>query len=297
MRKILYINFSVLMLFGAISCVILFIYIGIEKNSNGYLSTETDRLGETARYFNEELFIKGEINKEVWDIKGCTKGAIIPHHSLAGKYISSYFNSLAKESIDTVILIGPNHKAVGDKVIYTSDLVYKTEFGPLDTDNKLVEHLLNDEFIGLDNDIVEDEHSVITIFPYLTKYFSNLKVIPLVVNETGLENITVLADFISNYVTENTLIIAAVDFSHYLTAEEATTRDRKTISLIKNKDHGKILELNNEYLDSPTSLVLQEKIIEKSESAELRLLKNVNSYDLTGRKDGVTSYMFGVYCE
>ena len=63
-----------------------------------------------------------------------------------------------------------------------------------------------------------------------------------------------VSSWLSKKLPGNSLIIISIDFSHYLTEEEADKNDRITEDLILNSDIEKIVRLNNDYVDSPASL-------------------------------------------
>ena len=261
----------------------------------GIDSSKSADLLRTDQFYDEELFAKGELDKESWIVDQNVKGAIIPHHGLAGRYLSSFFSSIKDKNINTVILMGPNHDRVGDKMIYTSSASRKTEFGIVYSDVNFVKDLVVQDNIAINDDIVSTDHSIGTILPYIAKYMTPARVIPLLINETNLVNIDSVAEVIADQLGDSVIVIAAVDFSHDLTVGEAIARDRQTLGYILNKDYQNILRLGNDHLDAPTTIILLDKIMEKVGHGEFTVLKMSNSYEITGNPNQITSYIIGVY--
>ena len=284
-----------------LTCVFLVAYvIGVVvikyKNIETVKLNKSERFLTTDKYYNETLFLKGESEKDNdWQINDSVTGAIIPHHGLAAKYFSSFFNVISGKNIKTIILIGPNHKLVGDNPVYTSDLTWETEFGQVNADYELVQKLTETGKVGIDDKIIEDEHSVATIMPYIAKYMPGVKVVPLVCKEINLNKIGELTEIITANLEPGVIVISAVDFSHYLLAQEAVEMDKETISVIETHNYEKLLSFGNEHLDSPTSIILLDKIMRSVGADKFNILINSNSFEITGKSNQATSYLFGVY--
>ena len=251
---------------------------------------------KTDKHYTESIFIKGESERDnSWMISDSVAGAIIPHHGLAGKYFSSFFNALSGKKIKTIILIGPNHKLIGDDPVYTSDLTWDTQFGQVNADEDIIQKLTDSGMVSFDNSIVEDEHSVATIMPYIAKYLPGVKVAPLVCKEMNLADINGLAEIVGRALEPGVIVISAVDFSHYLLAQEAVEMDKETILAIKSHDYGKLISFGNEHLDSPTSIILLDKLMGNLGADKFNVLINSNSFEITGKSNQATSYLFAEY--
>lgn len=281
-------------LLSLILVVLIYNYSNQEQYQIDFNPT-AEKLYGTDNFFNRELFVKGESEKVKWEFDRTIRGAIIPHHGFAAKYLSSFFSSIENHDIETIILLGPNHTADGEKLFYTADSAWKTEFGLVQPDIEVISKLSKHNEFGINNDLVSHEHSVMTPIPYISNYFPQARVIPVLVNEKDFGEINKASEVISRYISDNHLIIAAVDFSHDLTSQQAEMNDTETISLIVNKNYARILELGNDHLDSPSSMVLLDIIMAKKGRNEFNLIYNTNSSEMSGDKTGVTSYIFGYY--
>lgn len=107
-----------------------------------------------------------------------------------------------------------------------------------------------------------------------------------------------LGEKLASLMGENTIILASVDFSHYLKSDEAEKKDQETIYALKNWNLGRIFTMNDDYLDSPASIGVLFKAMEKQGMRDFTILNNTNAGVLLGNKNiETTSYitlLFGI---
>ena len=117
--------------------------------------------------------------------------------------------------------------------------------------------------------------------------------------QTKLKDIEKLIDDLGNFVDiEKTLFIASVDFSHYLTLEQADRMDSITMDAIKNKDINKIMSFTNDNLDSPVSIVTMLGLMDKLYEADAHMLNHSNSELIVRqRMDETTSYITYIFTD
>lgn len=192
-------------------------------------------------------------------------GGIVPHHLVADFMIDDFFRKLAPQKPKTIVVFGPNHLEKGKE-----DILFGETY----------------------NEIVQNENSIKALMPYIDKYLPETKVVPLILKKNcSRQKIEKTADYLISSVSKDTVFIASVDFSHYLTMEEAWQKDEDTLKAIKNKEYDYLLSLNSEYLDSPASIVLLLKIMEKKDKNNMTILKHTNSGEiLKSEAAPVTSY-------
>jgi AmmeMemoRadiSam system protein B len=257
-------------------------------------STEFNGTFDARYFFDMELFMKGESDKKMFPIKGRVLGAIVPHHILASYLMSSLFDSLPGD-YDTVFILGPNHKEEGEALAYTSKAAWQTEFGTVKASSRRIDSL-SGEVVKIDDGIISEEHSVAVPINYIKKYLPEAEVVPLVLNEAySVKDISGLSKLLLPFMNERTLVLASVDFSHYLTASEAEKMDKLTLKAIAEGDYTKLNEFNSDNLDSSSSMILIDMLMKEKGSGNLQVLENSNSYALTNYNKDVTSYIVGVY--
>ncbi len=222
----------------------------------------------TCRYFNEREFLKS-VNGSVIPAqtmasesgntpKGPVKGGIVPHHLLAGKMISAFFRDLAKDPPGTIILIAPNHNLIGDSEVHTSTADWATTFGTLEADRELAAVLIDKLKASENNTLMEDEHSISALIPYIKYYIPDAKIVPVLLHGNYTQRDSkelggLLAEIISD--RPDAVILASIDFSHYLDVNKADKMDEKTLAAISSWNMDEISMMSNDNLDSVPSVI------------------------------------------
>ena len=211
------------------------------------------------------------------------KGVILPHHELAQELFHTSFERLQKVvDPSTIVIYGTNHYyPEGMTFTTTTDIAEKYQ---------IPNTLADDERIG-------KEHSIQTLVPYLTKYFSKSKIIPIIISSTyDLEDLKTKTAYLTNKLPQDTLYISSVDFSHNKTTSEGLLKNDESIKAISTFDYKTILDFKDDHIDSPvaitTLLLTMEKLNAKTwetwYTSHGGLL--LNKPDLQG-----TSYVIGVF--
>jgi AmmeMemoRadiSam system protein B len=154
--------------------------------------------------------------------------------------------------------------------------------------------------VKIDSDVIEADHSINGILPYLEYYLPQTTVVPLIMkSEVTLRDIEYLFSELKNSVPPDTVFLAAVDFSHYLTSQEATDNDRLTAQYLQNLDYQKIMSWGtrfNDYLDSPPSIALLLYWVRNQGIKNSKIVFNTNSGILANSLSlPVTSYFEVIY--
>jgi MEMO1 family protein len=233
-------------------------------------------------------------------LKGFTtktlRGGIIPHHLVASDNIANFFASIHPHP-KTIVLIGPNHYEKGDFNVITSEKAWKTPNGNVASDTGLIKELLDKNLVKVDDNIITNDHSVAS-FPSFIQYFlPETKVVPMVVKSGfSMSDTETLASYLAQLPAE-VFFIASVDFSHYLPKDIAFQRDTITKKAMETKNYEAIYRLNNDYLDSPPSLVLLMKIMEKRGAKQMQIFAHTNSaeYPLSHQKSTTSHFIIGFY--
>lgn len=208
-------------------------------------------------------------------------GGIIPHHLLASQIIADFFQRLFSQKPEVIILFGPNHYEKGDFKVLSSLYAWKTSFGTVKPNTEIANALIKKGLIRVDEEVLVNEHAITGILPFIAHYLPETTVVPMVFSgNTTQEEVEKLVEELVKIVNENTLVLASVDFSHYLKAEDARQNDIKTIKIIRNFDYLKLFGLGNDYLDSPPAMALLLKTMSKMGKTNQELLYHTNSAEL-----------------
>ncbi len=247
-------------------------------------------------FYNERDFFESVSQDKTDPAEIQIRGGVIPHHLVAGYMIADFFNLLADQEIERVILMGPNHYLKGPRVV-SSRYNWLTAFGVLETDTKLVEDFVNQGIAGIDEEAIVKDHAIAGIVPYIKYYLPQARLVPLIFHPDltygETEN---LADLLIRNTGEKDVIVASVDFSHYLRLGDAEQRDVVTIQAIEQRDYARLLKMTDEYLDSPPSIVALLMAMERLGADDMTVVHHSNSALVLGRnEEETTSYFTIVY--
>ncbi len=221
---------------------------------------------------------------------------IVTHHFLASGLMVRFFETLrAGSSPETIILIGPNHFHHGSANISISSLPWKTPFGILETDTRIVHQIATATNLPEDPEAFTGEHSVGVLVPFLKHYFPHSRVVTILVdinaNENGLKK---LHGALSGFVGDpHLLVLLSMDFSHNSTSSIADSRDVQSQQVISLLDVSKVEGLN---VDCRKGLRVLLASLRDLDRVKVQVSEHTNSARLTGssHQPDVTSY-FSVY--
>jgi len=182
------------------------------------------------------------------------RGAVVPHHLLAHALIEEVFDHLRADPAPLVVLIGPNHFNKGGKIL-TSSWGWQTPFGTVDADKDGVDWLLGLTSVKEDPEVFKEEHSMGNLMPFIKYYLPEARVVPIILHhDVSPQEARQLANRLSHLEDSGAVILASVDFSHYLTREQAEEKDAETLKVLESGNTGRLFTMDNDYIDSPASL-------------------------------------------
>ena len=278
-------------LFLLLLCVIL---LGLPVNA---ITRKTNRPTHPLVFFDKETFYSGvaQSKSKNKSFKNHIAGGIIPHHLFPGFIITDFFNRLSKQNPKTVILIGPNHYEHGDYKALSSLYGWETPFGVIWPHDKIIRELVGNNLIRIDESVLRNDHAVVGIMPFVKHYLPRARAVPILLSGfMSKAEVQVLANTLKNYMDKDTILIAAVDFSHYLTSQEAKEKDKVTLEVIKNFDYRQLFLLNNDYMDSPPSIAALLITMQKLGATKMELLYHINSGEMQKNNFTPTTSYFSI---
>lgn len=229
---------------------------------------------------------------------GDIAGGIVPHHLLAGKLIATFFKTLSESRPETLIIVAPNHKRLGHNGLNTSLLDWSTPFGILKTDSEAVNKVVSGMNASLSNDLFEKEHSISSLVPYIKYYMPDVKIVPVLLhgNYTA-DNAQKLGKLLSTELTasKKTVLIASVDFSHYLDAATARQMDEKTLKAIRSFDFQGLSHMGNDNVDSPPSIITLLSAMKEAGASAPEVTAHGNSSDISGESYNYTTSYYTMF--
>ncbi|NTW14343.1 MAG: AmmeMemoRadiSam system protein B [Candidatus Moranbacteria bacterium] len=220
---------------------------------------------------------------------------IVPHHFLAKDLIARFYAGIADDSVERVIVIGPDHfnrlrNPRRDAV--TTGRSWDTSFGTVHAELETVAVLGDTYGIPEDDDVFMNEHSVYTEVPFIRKVFPNAKIVPIVVNDIYEYDAFIgIGKTLRDISPGKTVLIVSSDFSHEATVEEAKKSDEASISILSDLRKE---ELNGIRCDCRSCMAVMLGFLGDDARYPFRFFENMNSADFGGTGKTVTSYV-GAY--
>src|SRR3989339_236923 len=154
--------------------------------------------------------------KPVGDI-GIVKGAMMPHHLLAGYLPATIFDYLKKQNPSMVVIFSPNHFQIGPSNVLTTLWNYQTQFGRVKI-SPLAQKMVDAGVAKTNETGFENEHGVGGLVPMLARSLPNSKILPIIFQwDTPTGTIDSVLTFLKNNLPADAAIISSIDCSHYQT--------------------------------------------------------------------------------
>ncbi len=223
-------------------------------------------------------------------------GGITPHDLFASSLIANFYSRFGNQKPKTIFLVGPNHREKGSSPVLTSAMAWETPFGNVEPDTKKIATLLTLGQVSVDETVLPEDHAVAGSMPFIKHFLPDSKVVPLLISgHLPFADMDRLVEALSSVMGESDIVVAAVDFSHYLRSEEARKNDQVTLLLMQERNYRALSLSGNDYLDSPNSIILLLKLMEKKGVSQLTVLENTNSGDIQKNENIETTSYFTAY--
>lgn len=208
-----------------------------------------------------------------------TLGGVVPHHNLAEVKIDEFWKKVSETAEPkTIFLVGPDHfnLAKAPTVLTKSQNIFPGY-------TKLEQETLTKmSSVGVveDDSVFTKEHSIQIHIPYVYRYFPEASVVPILFrSDATIEEVIELAKNLRPFLSQETIVIASVDFSHYLSIEEARERDEVSMQALKTFDYDTLSHFGPDNADSDQSLIFMLEMVCPSHDCTWEQLFHGNSTD------------------
>ena len=159
---------------------------------------------------------------------------VVPHHLLAEDLIEDFFSYISsKEKPETIVLLGPDHFNAGSSFIAVRPETQ--EFYGIKVDNSLIKSLSLKNDLIFSNSSVSLDHGITDLMPFVKRHFPDSQIVPFIIPlNISLEETDQFVTSLNSLASLKTIVIASVDFSHYLPSSVATFHDVKSIRTLIN---------------------------------------------------------------
>ena len=208
------------------------------------------------------------------------RGAIIPHHLVAKELMVDLGNRLSTQKIPQIIIIGPNHFELGRYHLLTDN------------------NSISQGFLYYDSDVVNQDHACNAPRTVLQKILPQTKFSCILIStRVTPDEINSLSVYLKKVLGSNNVLIASVDFSHYLPMRQAQENDLITWNYLSKFDTISLLKLKDHFLDSPQTITLLFNYLNKINALNSTKINNLNSAQILNTPDlpSTTSYLEIIY--
>jgi AmmeMemoRadiSam system protein B len=226
-------------------------------------------------------------------VAGDLVGLVSPHagYAYSGQTAAYAYGQLAGRAYDTVVLMGPSHRAwVGDYAA-SAEEAYETPLGRVALDREFVEQLAGRLIVSpVKGDV---EHSLEIQLPFLQRQLADFRLVPLMMSADDRAVARRLGEALAEVIQareaegQRCLLVASSDLHHIENYDEVVRRDRAVVEAVEDYD----LERLGDLLMAPGSSVCGRMPILAVLHAGRHLgadasqvLHYTNSGDVTGRR-------------
>jgi len=238
---------------------------------------------------------KNPANKSLEKIRAI--GIVSPHAGFmySGDVAGAVYSRI--EIPNTVILTGPNHTGLGERVSVMSEGIWNMPQGDIEIDGKLANAICQASIIAeKDNQAHQKEHSLETQLPFLQFYRDEFKIVPICMMRLGLDECEEISRSIVKAVRQtgrSVLIVASSDMTHYETHASASKKDKSAIQQILKLDaRGLYNTVHDKNISmcgiNPITVMLM--CADKMGAKEALLAQYMTSGEVSGDMDHVVGY-------
>jgi AmmeMemoRadiSam system protein B len=226
-------------------------------------------------------------------VPGELLGLISPHagYAYSGQTAAYAYHQLQEQDVDTIVLMGPSHRAWVGNYAVSAENAYETPLGLVPLDEGFISDL--EERITLRRVQRDAEHSLEIQLPFLQRQLGRFLLVPIMTNAdepaTAQHLAKALAETVRQRSEENgrILLVASSDLHHIDNYDEVVRLDRPVVEAIAAYDLNTLTSL----LMAPGCSVCGRMPIltvlhtAKALGADaVRVLHQTNSGDVTGQQ-------------
>jgi AmmeMemoRadiSam system protein B len=238
----------------------------------------------------QSLLVRGVEKEEV-------KAAVCPHAGLmySGPVAGAVYSRI--EFPDTFVLVGPNHTGLGSPISIMSKGAWEIPTGDVEIDEKLASSIRKRApLVAEDPSAHMLEHSLEVQLPFIRHLSETVKIVPISVLHSTLEELRAVGEGIAIAVGEagyRVALVASTDMSHFVPDGEARRKDHLAIEKVLALDpDGLYSVVRGEDISMcgvlPTVIVLSAAL--KLGAREARLVKYTTSAEVSGDYQSVVGY-------
>lgn len=224
-------------------------------------------------------------------------GGVAPHHfPTALPVLVDFYRQLAiAQAPELIVIIGPDHRSKAEDTLVTTDGTFLTPFGSTTPAKSVTGALIADDQLTFDRPVFADEHSIGVHMPFLQHLFPGVPILPILVHPHATSTETSeLGTYLASHTPPSTLMIASVDFSHYLPADQARLIDEVSAETLRQFTHLSVAKI---VADSPQALAALAAFSKARAAQHFTVGTVANSADFNNLPDITTGYVMGWFSQ
>ena len=226
-------------------------------------------------------------------------GIVSPHagYIYSGAVAANGFYEVSSMGFDDVIMIGPNHYGIGNGVSIMRNGVWETPLGEIEINQDLALEISKSGITDFDDFAHSRDHCLEVQIPFLQYIKKNkkIRIVPIILImqdiKTAIDIGESMAKSIAN--TNNALLIASSDFTHYEPNDEAYRKDGELINAILSLDVSKFYDVLDRFAVSACgygAIASVMKAVKHLGATKGQLLRYATSGNITGDMSAVVGY-------
>ena len=219
---------------------------------------------------------------------------VVPHQLPGSPLIARLFAAAARgRHPSVVVVLAPNHRLRGAGRLLVSDHDWETPFGLLRADREMARALDESGAARMGPEPFAAEHSVGVLVPFVQHYLPEARVLPVLLGHPDAPAVRRLVHVLDSLLPPDTLVVASVDFSHYLPRRQSDAKDRETLEWLRAFDLDRLFRARPDHADCPEALVALLLLMQRRGSGRMHVWGHDNSGALAHDDHGPTT---GYYC-
>lgn len=219
---------------------------------------------------------------------------VIPHHNIVKEKRLEFLKKIAQERSTTkhVIILSPDHFSPNQRLISYSDRTWNLSNSEVVFDHQLGLYLT--QGLKKNDNLVANDHGIYNLLTDIKMTWPEAKIVPFLIGqEVEFPRLDSLILKIKRNCKNDCLLIASVDFSHYLPNKLADIHDLGSLAVLTNLNIKTPFQVE---VDSPQSLYILTHYAQINKANQWHLFSHSNSGEIKGTRDAeTTSHFLGWY--
>ncbi len=225
---------------------------------------------------------------------------ISPHAGLtySGPVAAAGYRLLERQAFETVVILGPSHRAAFDALATYPEGAFATPLGLAAIDSELCRSFANATPRARPMpEVHRGEHSLEMQVPFLQHLLPDTRIVPVMMGTQSSRNIEAAVFAMVRVVSESAypvLLIASSDLSHYQTRDRARELDSEVLDCIERFDPRALEDLlaqERGHACGGGPMVAVMMAARELGAVESRILAYGDSGDASGETDAVVGYL------